>query len=141
MLKKSRVKPRVGDIFQIELPDGRFAYGKVFRDACVGIYHRIFDAPTYPRIDSSFAFVVGLYDDILKSGMWPIVGNEPFNSSDDEWPPPMQIKDIISGVYSLYHKGQIRSATEVECESLETAAVWEADLVIDRIMGGTKYLD
>jgi hypothetical protein len=37
--------PRVGDIFQVLLPDGRFAYGKVFRDASVGIYETVFESP------------------------------------------------------------------------------------------------
>jgi len=37
-LQCKQMIPRVGDIFQIPLPDGRFAYGKVFRDASVGIY-------------------------------------------------------------------------------------------------------
>jgi Immunity protein 26 len=77
--KRRRVQRRVGDIFQIDLPDGRFAYGKVFRDASIGIYQRVFDSPVFPPIDSPFVFVVGLYDDILKSGMWPIVGSEPFS--------------------------------------------------------------
>jgi hypothetical protein len=53
---------RVGDIFEIRLPDGRFAYGKVFRDASVGIYETVFDSPARPSIGSSFAFVVGLYE-------------------------------------------------------------------------------
>lgn len=78
--KRKRIRPKVGDIFQIPLPDGRFAYGKVFWDASVGIYRKVFDEPTEPPIRSRFAFIVGLYDDILKSGVWPIVGHEPFAS-------------------------------------------------------------
>ena len=140
MSKRSKLERRVGDIFQIVLPNGKFAYGKVFRDASVGIYQRIFDSSKHPPIDSPFAFIVGLYDDILTSGKWPIVGYEPFSSSESEWPPPMRIKDPISGEYSLYHKGLIRPSTKSECESLETAAVWDADDVIDRIMSTMKYL-
>jgi hypothetical protein len=112
----------------------------VFRDAQVGIYQQIFDSPTVPPIVGSFAFIVGLYDDILKSGIWPIVGHEPFDSMEAEWPPPMRVKDPISGAYSIYHRGEIRSATAEECLDMETAAVWDADHVIDRIMCGTKYL-
>ena len=138
--KGKRIRPKVGDIFQIPLPDGRFAYGKVFRDASVGVYRKTFTSPTKLPIKSPFAFIVGLYDDILKSGMWPIVGHEPFESEEDEWPPPSCIKDIISGAYSLYYKGEIRPSTEKECRGLEEAAVWDAPHVIDRIMGGTKYL-
>lgn len=141
MSKKRRIKPKVGDVFQIALSNGSFAYGKVFRDAQVGIYQQIFDSPTAPPIIGSFAFIVGLYQDILKSGTWPIVGHEAFSSMDDEWPPPMRIKDPISGGHSIYHKGEIRRATATECVGLETAAVWDADHIIDRLMGGTKYLN
>jgi hypothetical protein len=138
--KAKRIKPQVGDIFEIRLPDDRFAYGKVFRDASIGVYEKIFSSPAEPPINSSFAFIVGLYDDILKSGMWPIVSHEPFGSVEAEWPPPACIKDVISGGYSIYHKGEIRASTAEECVGLEKAAVWDADHVIDRIMGGTKYL-
>lgn len=132
--KRKRIRPKVGDIFQIPLPDGRFAYGKVFWDASVGIYRKVFDEPTEPPIRSRFAFIVGLYDDILKSGVWPIVGHEPFASEEDTWPPPNYIKDIISGEYSIYHKGEIRPSTKEECRGLEEAAVWDAHHVIDRIV-------
>lgn len=138
--KAKRIKPQVGDIFEIRLPDNRFAYGKVFRDASIGVYEKIFSSPAEPPINSSFAFIVGLYSDILKSGMWPIVSHEPFDSVEAEWPPPACIKDVISGGYSIYHKGEIRASTAEECVGLEKAAVWDADHVIDRIMGGTKYL-
>lgn len=136
--RRSRTRPKVGDIFQVPLPDGRFAYGKVFRDASVGIYRKIFDKPTEPPIRSRFAFIVGLYDDILKSGVWPIVGHEPFASEEGSWPPPNYIKDIISGEYSIYHKGEIRPSTKAECRGLEEAAVWDIHHVVDRIMGGGK---
>ncbi len=138
--KRKRIRPQVGDIFQIPLPNGRFAYGKVFRDASVGIYQKIFDSPAELPIKSPFAFIVGLYDDVLKSGMWPIVGHEPFESKESEWPPPHFVEDIISGEYSIYHKGEMRPSSEDECRGLERAAVWDAHHVIDRIMGGTKYL-
>ena len=137
--KLKRIRPKLGDIFMIPLPNGRYAYGKVLRDASVGIYEPILDHPSDTPINSSFAFVVGLYSDILKSGIWPIVGHESFGSEEQEWPPPYYIKDTISGKFSIYNKGKIREATEEECEGLEKAAVWEAHHIIDRIMGDTKW--
>jgi len=121
------MNPRVGDIFEIPLPNGRFAYGKVFRDASVGIYETVSDTPMRPPIQSAFAFVVGLYEYILADGIWSIVGQEPFESTDAEWPPPYFIKDPISGDYSRYHKGVITESSETECRGLEQAAVWDAD--------------
>jgi hypothetical protein len=132
--------PCVGDIFQVPLPDGRFAYGKVFRDASVGIYDTVFDSPVKLPIKSPFAFFVGLYKYILEDGIWPIVGHEPFASTDEEWPPPYFIRDVISGDFSLYHKGVIRPSLETECRGLEEAAAWDADDVIDRIVRTNEYL-
>jgi len=128
------MKPRVGDIFEVPLPNGRFAYGKVFRDASVGIYETVFDASVRPPIKSAFSFVVGLYEYILVDGVWPIIGHEPFESTDAEWPPPYFIKDAISGDYSRYHKGIIIQSFETECRGLEQAAVWDADDIIRRII-------
>ena len=128
------MSPRIGDIFEIALPDGRFAYGKVFRDASVGIYATVFDSPTRPPVRSDFAFVVGLYGDVLGNGGWSIIGHEPFETADAEWPPPNSIQDPISGEYSRYHKGVITPASETECRGLEPAAVWHADHIIRRII-------
>jgi hypothetical protein len=129
------IRPKAGDVFQIPLPDDRLAYGKVFRDASVGVYEQVFNSIQELPIESSFAFIVGLYDDILKSGAWPIIGHEPFESEEAEWPPPCVVKDIISGSYSIYHKGQLRPSTEGECQGLEAAAVWDSHHVVDRILG------
>jgi hypothetical protein len=132
--EKRMILPGVGDVFQIPLSNDRFAYGKVFRDASVGIYEKVFDSVQGLPIESSFAFIVGLYDDILKSGIWPIIGNEPFDSQEAEWPPANCVKDVISGAYSIYHKGEIRPSTQEECEGLEAAAVWDSHHIVDRIM-------
>ena len=137
--KARRIRPKPGDVFQIPLPDGRFAYGRVFRDASVGIYKQVSAAPQSPPDREEFAFIVGLYKDVLTSGRWPIIGRRPFPDEDAAWPPPKSIKDPISGRYSLYHKGEIRPASPEECAGLERAAVWDAHHVIDRIQGSDKW--
>ena len=133
------INPQVGDIFEIRLPNEQFAYGKVFRDASVGIYEKIFSSRAEPPIKSTFAFIVALDLDILRSGIWPIVSYEAFSSVEEEWPPPVCLKDRFSGDYSIYHKGKIRIATEAECVGLAADGVWDVAHVIDRIMAGTKY--
>jgi hypothetical protein len=52
--KTKRIRPKVGDLFVIPLPDGHFAFGKVFRDASVGIYSEVQDSPKEAPIGSSF---------------------------------------------------------------------------------------
>ena len=132
---KKKIRRRVGDVFQLSLPDGRYAYGRIYRDASVGIYRTITDEPQNPPIGSrDFIFHVGMYDDIITSGQCPIVGRDPFENPESEWPPPYYMKDKISGEYSLYHKGEIRPASEFECRGLEEAAVWDLHHIVDRIM-------
>ena len=132
---KKKVRFKVGDVFQIELPDGRYAYGRVYKDAAVGIYRRLTDAPRQPPIGSrDFMFIVGMYEDILTSGQCPVVGHDPFGDTESSWPPPNYIRDQISGEYSIYHEGEIRDATEAECRGLEEAAVWDLHHIIERIM-------
>lgn len=137
--KTRRAKQRwqVGDVFQIDLPDGRYAYGRIYRDSTVGIYREITDEPGRAPIGSSdFLFTVGMYDDILDRGKVRIVGSDPFLDEESEWPPPTCIKDAISGEYSLYHKGKITESTKRRCAELEEAAVWEYEHIVSRILAG-----
>jgi hypothetical protein len=132
-----KIRPKVGDVIQIALPDGRYAYGRIYKDASVGIYRQVTNEPDQPPVGSrDFMFNVGIYDDIVTSGECPIVGHDPFKDSESSWPAPNCIIDPISGEYSIYHKGEIRAASEVECEGLEEAAVWDLQHIISRIMNG-----
>ena len=125
----------VGDVFQIPLPDGTFAYGRVYKDASVGIYRAITDEPNQPPIGSrDFWFIVGLYINVLEGGTWPIIGRDDFGASESAWPPPMYVKDIITGNYQIYDHGQLHDAVEREVIGLEEAAVWDADHIVRRIM-------
>jgi hypothetical protein len=130
---KSKVK--VGDVFQIPLPNGKFAYGRVYNDASAGIYRYASPEPLQPPIGSrDFLFTVGLYSDILEKGEWSIVGFDGFDDSESNWPPPTFVKDVISGDYQIYHTGKLRQAEKSEIAGLEQAAVWDSHHVIDRIM-------
>lgn len=130
-----RIRPKIGDVFEIPLPDGRFAYGRVYDDAGVGIYNTITELSGSPPIGCrDFMFNVGMYEDILKSGKWQIVGHDPFESDESAYPPPSYIHDDLSGEYSIYHRGEIRPASESECSGLEEAAVWDTHHIIERIM-------
>lgn len=132
---KKRIRRKVGDVVQISLPDGRYAYGRLYRDASVGVYRTITNEPQNPPIGSrDFMFHVGIYEDVIRSGEFPVVGRDPFDDPESEWPPPNYIKDKISGEYSIYHKGEIREASESECKGLEEAAVWHSHHIVDRIM-------
>lgn len=115
-----RQRVKMGDVFQIPLPDGRYAYGRVYDDASVGIYSSITEEPLNPPIGSrDFLFTVGLYRDILENGQWEIIGHDAFASDESRWPAPNFVRDMISGEYQIYHKGLFRPAEPEEIHGLE----------------------
>jgi hypothetical protein len=133
--KKKR--PKVGSVVEIPLPTGKYAYGRLYEDAGIGIYRKISVRPGNPPVGSrDFLFVVGVYEDVLTSGKWPVVGEDSFPSGEDTWPPPSCIIDPISGEYSIYRHGKITPALPEECQGLEIAAVWGANHIVDRILNG-----
>lgn len=140
MATKGRKKQiKIGDVYAIPLPNGKYAFGRIFRDGCIAIYNHIGNYMEELPHTEEYQFIVGVYKDILKSGQWPIVDSRPFKNEEESWPPPMCTLDIISGEYSIYHKGNFKKSSKSECEKLEEAAVWEANHIIDRIMGDDKW--
>ena len=138
---KSRPKP--GAVVQMNLPDGRYAYGRVYDDGAIGIYRETSGLPGKPPIGSrDFQFIVGVYDDVLTSGKCPVVGEDPFGEGEESWPPPHAIIDPITGSCSIYHHGTIRPVLPEECEGLEVTAVWDLQHIIERILNGneSRYL-
>jgi hypothetical protein len=134
----ARKRVRVGDVFQIPLPDGRYAYGRVYQDASVGIYKSITKQPFQPPIGSrDFLFTVGLYSDILEKGHWKIIGDDAFGTDESTWPPPSFVRDVISGQHQIYHKGLFRPAEPEEIKGLEEAAVYDSEHIVDRVLAET----
>jgi hypothetical protein len=131
-----RMNPAVGDVVQLPLPDGRYAYGRVLRDASVAFYRSTSRGPGSPPIGSrDYQFVVGVYKDVLRSDAVPIVGHDPSRDAEDDWPPPYSVRNHVTGRVSLYHHGVMRPAQEDEVRGLEPAAVWALNHLVDRLMG------
>ena len=128
-------KIELGDIYSIPLPDGKYAFGRIYRDGCIAIYGQISDSEDDIPPEENYQFVVGVYEHVLKSGQWKKVASRRFSNDEEAWPPPMCIIDSVTGGYSVYHKGKSRPSTREECSGFEEAAVWDANHIIDRIMG------
>jgi len=112
------------------LPNGKFRFGRIYRNSSTGIYKHIgIDVDNLPQNDE-YQVVVGVYEDVLKSGNWHLVDNRPFKNAEEEWPPQTCVKDNLSGQYSIYHKGEFHKATEKECEGLEIASVWGQNILL-----------
>jgi hypothetical protein len=135
-----RSQAEIGDVVQVLLPGATYAYGRVLRDGSVAFYStRTVEARRPPIGSRDYQFTVGVYADLVGSKRMPIVGHDPSRNADDEWPPPGSVRDPISGKYQLYHRGQMRPATDVECRDLEPVAAWDYEHVIDRLQGGTRF--
>jgi hypothetical protein len=114
-------KRHPGDVIQLSLPNGRYAYARRYLDASMAVYQTTTDIPGQPPIgERDFRVIVGVDDAVVNSA--PLVGRDPFDEPDDAWPPPYFIRDPINGDYSTYHRGVIKPATVAECAGLEQAA-------------------
>lgn len=128
-------RPPVGDVVQIQLPSGKYAYGRILKDAQVAFYAATTDQPAQPPIgDRDFVFTVGVYDDVVRSRDTPVVGHDPSLTEEEDWPPPACVKDPLTGTYQIYHKGILRDSSEQECVGLEPAAAWDRHHIVNRLM-------
>jgi hypothetical protein len=127
---------QVGDVFRILLPNDRFAFGCVLRDASVGIYPGTYTTTIPPRelLESRFSFVTGIYSDVLPSGVCPIVGHRTFRSEDEQWPPPQCSLDLQSQSVSIYYKGRLTPCRPEDVVGLELVQVCELSHIVDRIL-------
>ena len=130
-------RPKLGSVVQFSLPNGRYAYGRVLRDAGVAFYRTTTDKPGHPPIGSrDYQFVVGVDNHSLRSDLVPLVGFDPGKDETDDWPPAQAIWDPITGAPQLYVRGEIRPATVEEATGLEPVAVWSLVHLIPRLMEG-----
>ncbi len=110
MSKKSRSK--LGDVYSIPLPTGKFAFCRLFEESVVAVFEQISDNIFEIPLNHSYLFFVGVYKYVLIKTEWTKVGNVPFLNEEDKWPPPFSVYDIISRKHYLYHKGEMILATE-----------------------------
>lgn len=130
----------LGNIYEIPLPNGKIAYGRLYKEYTLAIYNT--RALSYDELpdDEDYQFFIGVYKDLLTDGKWKIVGSRKFENEEDAWPPPQCVVSA-GGKGSLYYKGLITECTYEECKDLEIVAAWDRSHVIDRLMGNTKWED
>ena len=137
-MRKRRLK--LGDIYEIPLPNGKNAYGRLFKECTLAIYKKIYSTIAELPDEEEYQFFVSVYKDLLQDGEWKAVGDRKFKNEDDAWTPPRCVIDAITQKGSLYYKGQIVPCSYEECKDLEIVAVWDRHHVVDRIMGDEEVL-
>jgi hypothetical protein len=74
----TRRNAQPGDVCELALGHGRFAYGRVLNDASIAVYRSTSEHPGAPPIgEREFLFTVGVYDDVPGSSSAPVVGHDP----------------------------------------------------------------
>jgi len=130
---------KLGDIYEIPLPNGLNAYGRLYREHTLAMYKQQCKDISQLSLEGEYIFSVGVYTDLLHDGEWQVVGNKPFLAGENEWRPTQYIKGKLDGSYSLYIRGEIIPATKEECIGLEAVAAWDRHHVVDRLMGDDKW--
>ena len=137
--KQRKRRLRLGDIYEIPLPDGTNAYGRLHKECTLAIYEvRCNNVSELPE-EEHYSCYIAVYKDLLQDGEWPVVANRSFASEEEAWPPPKVVVDAITRKGSLYYKGVISPCSYEECKDLEVVAVWDRHHVLDRLMGNDTW--
>lgn len=138
----SAIKAVPGDVCELPLGDGRYAYGRVLRDASIAVYCTTSESPgAAPIGERRFLFTVGVYSDVPGRASFPVVGHDPFESDEESWPPPHKVVDPINGSIRIYLHGEMRPATDAaEAAKLEKAAVWDLHHLVGRNLGRASVM-
>ena len=76
--RKRRLK--LGDIYEIPLPDGTNAYGRLYKECTLAIYAvRCNDVSELPY-NEEYQYFVAVYKDLLQDGKWKVVGSRKFTA-------------------------------------------------------------
>lgn len=136
-MRRRRLK--LGDIYEIPLPNGQNEYGRLYKECTLAIYKK--RCLSVEELDGSedYEAFIGVYKDLLQDGEWKVVGNRPFAEEEEAWPPPKVVVDAITKRGSLYYKGVITPCSYEECKDLEVVAAWDRHHVVDRLMGIDKW--
>jgi hypothetical protein len=137
-LRKQRTK--TGDVVAIPLSNGQFAFGRIFNEGVLGVYATLSDSIEHPPIGARvFAFQVGVYRDILSSGVWPKVGVDLMTNSDDDWSAPMFMGSALDAIVQIYSHGVPGETVPIsQVQGWSPAAVCESTHVIDMILAASQ---
>lgn len=130
---------KLGDIYEIELPNGKKAYARLFKEYTLAIYNGFYNDYSDVPLAESYLRYIGVYKNVVTDSVWKIVGSRPFNDDEEAWAPPQVVVDAITGKGSVYYKGEIKSCSFEECKGLEVVAAWDRAHIIDMLMGESKW--
>jgi hypothetical protein len=136
-----KVKYKLGAIVAVPLPGGRFAYAKVYRDFDLGVYDFVSNeiVPIAEVLKHKIAFFQAATDEPIKSGEWPIIGDEAFPDEESAWGPPRAVvfppgAPLESADLKISHKDVLRRATAAEVKGLDFGTFAQESELLVRIL-------
>ena len=121
-----RIKLTPGDVIEIPLGKGWFAYSRILHDC--GYQPYTMAAKERPEMDviiaSGFVDVLTVGEYKSEVGAWPRIGTHPFDRDEDGWSPPVRESGMV------YHHGRFRKATAED-----------AHLPMERRYGEESFVD
>ena len=140
-----RQKYKVGQIVAIPLPEGRFAYGKVFNNLAVGVYDFLSDQiePVEQVVKNGLLFYSAVTDRAIKHGAFTVIGEQPFPDEESAWAPAMAAgifpEDHSIGMLHITHKGHYLPASPDQAAGMDICVLCQepelfVDLVVDRLV-------
>ncbi len=142
MLSKNRVNANLGSVIAIPLPCGKYAFAKVYKDQDLGVYDFISEKiePLSVVSRHAIAFYQGCTYKPIRSGLWPIIGEEPFPDENVAWAPP-RASGVLPGMpifpemLQITFKGVLRHAklNEVVGMDIATLAI-DPETFIDEVV-------
>jgi len=131
-----------GSILKIPLGDGLYGFGQVLEEPEIAIFDLSGEAVPPIREIASAPLLCRLWvmRSAISSGRWEKVGMAPIRSEFSVQVPRFKC-DPISKRLSLYLNGQESPALPEDCLPYESASVWSAEHVEDRLRDHQKGVE
>jgi hypothetical protein len=128
-----------GAFIEINLPNGKYSYGRILAKASFAFYN-IYSDEKVTDLDrigkSNVLFINAVYKYAITKSRWKIIGVSEIKSELQILPMEF-IQDILNPThFEIYNPntGEIKPAKRADCIGLEKAAVWEPEHIEDRII-------
>ncbi|MDR9806883.1 hypothetical protein [Rhizobium hidalgonense] len=126
-----RKAPRRGELFEIDLGDGRYAAAMALKHPLAMFFDVVFEEEIMPQAMDGMpvAFRCWVMDSAFGGAGWRRLG---LLEPDPDWEDIEFVKrDVLSGAVTAHGHGVETSVTEAA--SMEPAAVWSGSHLIDRL--------
>ena len=133
-IKTRKKRLKLGDIYEIALPNNKNAYGRLYKEYTLAIYNKLCNNVEEIPEEENYKFFCGVYKNLLQDGEWKIVGNREFENEEYAWPPPFCAINIIDNSCCIYYKEKFIKCDKKECHNLQVITFLNKEELINKLM-------